>query len=135
MKINVNQIPFEGLVVLEALTAAELELDSVDFKFPQPIRVRLEAQKITNAVTLNVTLKSTLKATCSCCICEFDLELDQRLTFNYQIEKLQDYIDPTQDIREEIILGLPMRVLCKEGCKGLCPGCGKDLNQGNCSCK
>ena len=30
---------------------------------------------------------------------------------------------------------LPMKILCKEDCKGLCPICGKDLNDGDCSCK
>jgi len=30
---------------------------------------------------------------------------------------------------------LPMKILCKEDCKGLCPTCGKDLNEGGCDCK
>ena len=30
---------------------------------------------------------------------------------------------------------LPMKILCKDDCKGLCPICGKDLNDGDCNCK
>lgn len=37
-------------------------------------------------------------------------------------------------LREQVLLALPLRVLCREDCKGLCPTCGKDLNQGACSC-
>ncbi len=37
-------------------------------------------------------------------------------------------------IREQILLAMPMRTLCKQSCKGLCMHCGKDLNTGNCAC-
>ncbi|HKX12439.1 MAG TPA: DUF177 domain-containing protein [bacterium] len=36
---------------------------------------------------------------------------------------------------EEITLALPMRFLCREDCRGLCPRCGKNLNQGDCGCQ
>jgi uncharacterized protein len=36
---------------------------------------------------------------------------------------------------EQIELALPMKFICDEGCKGLCPNCGADLNQGACACK
>jgi uncharacterized protein len=37
-------------------------------------------------------------------------------------------------IREQILLAVPAKVTCREDCKGLCPHCGKNLNQGSCSC-
>lgn len=37
-------------------------------------------------------------------------------------------------VREDIYLALPSRFLCGENCKGLCPLCGKDLNDGECGC-
>ena len=37
-------------------------------------------------------------------------------------------------IRDALTLELPLRVLCKEDCKGLCPKCGVNLNTGSCSC-
>jgi uncharacterized protein len=40
-----------------------------------------------------------------------------------------------EEIREAVILGLPMRPLCKESCLGLCPHCGEDRNQGPCRCE
>jgi uncharacterized protein len=43
---------------------------------------------------------------------------------------------PLKEIfREEILLQLPMRSLCDEGCKGLCPGCGVNLNNEECRCR
>jgi uncharacterized protein len=37
-------------------------------------------------------------------------------------------------LREQVLLALPMRITCREDCKGLCPQCGKNLNQERCSC-
>jgi uncharacterized protein len=37
-------------------------------------------------------------------------------------------------VREAIILSLPLKPLCSEDCKGLCPICGTDLNRSQCSC-
>lgn len=44
-------------------------------------------------------------------------------------------IDISSDVREYALLSIPMKKLCKENCKGLCPNCGKDLNKEQCSCK
>lgn len=45
-----------------------------------------------------------------------------------------DEIDLSPYFREEIALQVPIQVLCSEECKGLCPGCGADLNAEACSC-
>ncbi len=37
-------------------------------------------------------------------------------------------------INREILMNWPMKVLCKEECKGICTKCGKDLNDGECNC-
>jgi DUF177 domain-containing protein len=38
-------------------------------------------------------------------------------------------------LREQILLAVPLKAMCKEDCKGLCPHCGKNLNAGQCSCE
>lgn len=38
-------------------------------------------------------------------------------------------------VTDDIFLNLPAKFLCNEDCKGLCPRCGADLNDGSCSCK
>jgi uncharacterized protein len=37
-------------------------------------------------------------------------------------------------LREQVLLALPLRAICREDCKGLCPHCGKNLNAEQCSC-
>lgn len=46
-----------------------------------------------------------------------------------------DEIDLTDALRDNVLLELPMKPLCSEECKGLCPKCGQNLNEGVCSCQ
>jgi len=46
-----------------------------------------------------------------------------------------DTIDVDDLVREQIELALPMSKLCREDCRGLCPECGANLNDGDCGCK
>lgn len=45
-----------------------------------------------------------------------------------------DEIDFAHDIEEQVAMGVPLKPLCDEGCKGLCSSCGADLNSGSCEC-
>ena len=46
-----------------------------------------------------------------------------------------DYkLDVDSLLRDDILLELPSKLLCKEDCKGLCSKCGKNLNEGSCGC-
>ncbi len=38
-------------------------------------------------------------------------------------------------LREQVLLAVPLKTICREDCKGLCPHCGKNLNEGQCSCE
>lgn len=46
-----------------------------------------------------------------------------------------DTIDFDEIVREQILLAVDMRSLCRTDCKGLCPNCGADLNEGDCGCQ
>jgi uncharacterized metal-binding protein YceD (DUF177 family) len=43
-------------------------------------------------------------------------------------------VDRTDEIREELLLSVPMRFLCSEECQGICPGCHVNLNAEKCKC-
>ena len=44
-------------------------------------------------------------------------------------------LDITTPLFEEMLLEMPSKILCREDCRGLCPRCGKNLNEGGCDCK
>ena len=73
-------------------------------------------------------------APCSRCLREFEKPIVLDIKLNYPLDKGLTYIDLDSDIREEIILDYPIRLLCGENCQGLCVKCGKNLNEGGCNC-
>ena len=83
-------------------------------------------------------VRGTLSLPCACicgrCGGDFEAvfaEQDYCEAFNVAgLERL----DLTESAREGIILALPSYPICKEACKGLCPHCGKNLNEGACAC-
>ena len=150
MKIDINKIPLEGLTLEEEVNPSGLDLETDIVKFLEPIKIRAEVSKITNAVTVNLSLSGSMHLNCSRCLREFNVALKKILRLNYQVNKSEPIIDTStslechgersrtidlnQDIREEIILDYPIKPLCNPDCKGLCPKCGKNLNEGGCSC-
>ena len=44
-------------------------------------------------------------------------------------------LDISTDVRDAVMISMPMRMLCDDDCKGLCPSCGVNLNNESCDCK
>lgn len=44
-------------------------------------------------------------------------------------------VDLTDEVRQAILVSLPIRTLCGESCRGLCPVCGTNLNESQCGCE
>jgi len=61
---------------------------------------------------------------------EREVEADDMDTAFYE----NDEIDLGQLMQEQFYLALPMKPLCKDDCKGLCPNCGTNLNKATCDC-
>jgi len=134
VKIDINKIPLEGLILEEEVSPSVLDLETDTVKFSEPIKIRAEVSRITNAVTVELNLDGSIRLSCSRCLREFNVALKKILRLNYQVNKSEPIIDLNQDIKEEIILDYPIKPLCNPDCKGLCPKCGKNLNEGGCSC-
>lgn len=134
MKINANQIPFEGLTLEEEVSSRELELETERVKLRQPVKAKAGIVKITNAVSINLTLSASIYTDCSRCLNEVKIDLNKEVKLNYRVGSPSEVIDLNPDIREEIMLEYPVKPLCKPDCRGLCPKCGKNLNEGSCKC-
>lgn len=91
-------------------------------------------------------LTSALAASCRRCLADVRLELDAEVRALFTEDPAEDEtayavaaeageIDLSDMVREELILAVAEYVLCREECKGLCAQCGKDLNDGPCSCR
>jgi len=134
VKIGINKIPPEGLTLEEEVAPGKLDLETEIVKFHSPLKIEAHVLKITNAITVDLGLTAAISLSCSRCLREFEVGLCKNLKLNYAVDKSEQVIDLDPDIREEIILDYPIKPLCSPGCKGLCPRCGNDLNEGECSC-
>lgn len=73
---------------------------------------------------------------CSRCAGEFVREVaEDPYVRSYELPDETESVDLTPDMREATLLALPAYPVCKAECLGLCPKCGKDLNEGPCACK
>jgi len=135
MKIDINRIPTGGLTLEEEIPPAALDLETEIVKFRSPVRIRADISKITNALTMRLVLNARICMNCARCLNEFEIVFKKDLQLNYPINKTEMVIDLDPDIRQEIILDYPIKPLCNPDCKGLCPKCGINLNEGDCNCK
>lgn len=126
----------------------ELDLTQVELYGNRPIRrpVRVTGAIVNRAgvVMLEARAQFLFEGTCDRCLMEFtrpyDIPVEHILVTALENEDsdfvlLQDYQLPLDElVRDDILLELPYKNLCREDCRGLCPQCGKNLNDGLCGC-
>ena len=126
------------------LDIADIDIDGV-FPFRTPIDVTATAKN--RASLVNLTIRACFSYSRSCDRCSTDFTREMDMLFEHKLAQTlvddgnDDYIE-TPDFKIEledivisdILLSLPQKNLCKDDCKGLCQICGKNLNEGDCSC-
>ena len=118
-----------------------------DVDFTEPITVTGYVKNMAGYMVLSANVKVTYHTMCARCaepvssILEISFEKDIASSGEVS-EDNDDYIiiedkklDLLPPVEEEIMLEMPSRTLCKEDCLGLCQKCGKNLNEGDCSCE
>jgi len=153
MKLEIRQITPEGSDFHFTETAEEMEISSEGVKFPNPITIDLTAALTGDEIICQGEVYTTVEVECSRCLNNYDLEIKADLQFVVQIldsviesgiegdedyeiiPKTQTILDISSRVRDAIVLSIPLKPLCDEDCRGLCPLCGANLNDGDCDCK
>ncbi|HNX80632.1 MAG TPA: DUF177 domain-containing protein [Candidatus Omnitrophota bacterium] len=134
MKIRLSQIAFDGSEFNDSIDPKTLDLDTDVIHFLGPLAVKAEVSRITNAVLVKVLLTGKVELICSRCLQPIKTDLHKEVALTYMVEPRDLSLDLDPDIREELILDYSINPLCSATCKGLCPRCGKNLNEGGCTC-
>ena len=128
----------------------DLDLSDVDFGglYPaqNPVVVTGDVWNTAGMLLLQFEAGTTLKSVCDRCLKPFDNPKSVRCEYvlaeqvedesNDDIIVLENGCVDVGDLaRTAFILEMDAKTLCSEDCKGICPGCGVDLNQGSCTCK
>ena len=112
----------------------------------QPVYVTGRVKNSADVLVLEGQAKSVLDYTCDRCMGRFSREKTVKLSYmlaeemegeeDGEIVLLDDgEIDIGDLAYTAFILDMDTKHLCSEDCKGLCPGCGANLNQEDCRCK
>jgi uncharacterized protein len=122
--------------------------------FLAPLRIHLSIAREFDHIRVNGRVETSLRLDCARCLVEYQLDINSPFTifFMRTLEIAQDEeveladndlisstyegneIDFTSEITEQIILEIPIKPLCRDDCRGLCPNCGAELNVADCSC-
>ncbi|MBI1883050.1 MAG: DUF177 domain-containing protein [Chlamydiae bacterium] len=134
MKVYVDRIPEEGLLLEGEESGEIVDMGEGHEKFSENILVRLHVYKVSGKLIVTGSLSTHALLSCGRCLEVFSYLIDnKKFTYDCDIEG-RDIIDLTEPVREDIIIGLPVRPLCREGCRGLCNRCGQNLNVKKCKC-
>jgi len=127
------------------LDAQELEITSQELELCSPVQMVGTMSNVGDVLLLKAVLTAEVKRMCGRCLKEFSAETKAEVlekfypqgTANLEKDAFvydSDVIDITEPLRESLLLAEPIQALCKEDCRGLCPVCGADLNDGDCGC-
>ena len=116
------------------------------YPISRPVIVEGVVRNRAELLSLELTASTTLDAVCDRCgevfdkpfhlDCEYLLATELEDEENDEILLLEDgTVDLGELSREVFILNMPTKLLCREDCRGLCPGCGVNLNYEVCRCK
>ena len=114
----------------------------------EPVRAEGQVRNTAGVLMMTGMIRTTIHGTCDRCANQFhrdvELPIDVVLVTELACEENEDeWVFPLEGdsadlddiVRTVFVLDLDSRLLCKEDCKGLCCRCGKDLNDGPCSCQ
>ena len=163
MEIRLEQIKEDGLTLeieksVETFPILTEMIANGECEFAAPLRTALRALRIGDLVEIDGDIETSVRLPCSRCLQPFETPLKSSFTLTY-MQQAADVMEDTEPqevelsaedmgivyfqgekinlkdtIQEQVVMAFPLRALCKQDCKGLCPKCGADLNEDPCDC-
>jgi uncharacterized protein len=152
MIVDIDRLPREGLKISRNFELFHDEIVEEDAVFLLPLHADITVKKIGEEVYVKGKIKTLLSFVCSRCLVPFEFPVDSLFDLVYLPEELEvareelsgddletSYyysrkLDLKEVILEQLNLTFPVKPLCSETCRGICPVCGKNINNGDCSC-
>lgn len=134
MKLRVRDVQTRRELDLEEqIPAAELDVETADHpRLVKPVDVQVHAEIQDDEVFAQIGAEARVQLPCARCLEPFETTLSLQCEATAPIT--QDYLDVTEEVRQQLLLALPPQPLCRDNCKGICASCGKNLNKGACAC-
>ena len=152
MVIDVSSIlkEFGGKVSFDdKAEISDLSFGGGDYRFNEPLSVKGGISNTGGALALKADISGVMTTQCARCMKDIEVPIDFKLSETLMRSDDGETVPEDEDvivfegntvsldeiIENNFIMNLSPRYLCSEDCKGLCPKCGADLNEGDCGCE
>jgi len=124
----------------------------LDGRFDKPVNVKVGVEKANRQLLVHARPSTAGRFICDRCLDEFErtVEADYLIVYvqgqetptgdEEDVQEIQylppdmNMLDLGEDVRQFLVLSLPLKTLCRDDCEGLCPVCGGNRNKTRCSC-
>ena len=153
MRIEVESLTAEGKSFEQTYAPGELALEDEHASLVSGVRAWGRASRKNDEVRVSGSLQTSVELRCDRCLGPVPTPVDVDFVANFvrpgdavaEAKELHDEdlevsvydgdsVDLDELVREQILLALPARQLCRDDCRGLCPACRKNLNTESCDC-
>ena len=135
MNIDVSKLSSgREFVLSETWDPLVFDLAMPGWIYTAPCKINAFVKRESGLALVRVSIQAPLRLSCARCFNEFEMILDKTFEWMYPLDLAHKVIFLDDDIREELILSYPQKVLCNPACLGLCARCGADLNKEKCKC-
>ena len=154
MRIRVEDLELHPIVVSKTYASGTLDYHGTDFRQAAPLKVDAVAELVGSEICIRGHLRTRLEARCDRCLGSVAIPIEQELDLVYRPvstiareEEVElpadelgvgffsgDGIELADVVTEQVILAVPMKIVCQADCRGLCPVCGANLNFERCGC-
>lgn len=153
--LDVGQMRDPEARIERTFAAGVLPTDQTICRIAAPVALNVVVRKDRMQFRLVGRVQTTVELTCSRCLDGYEMPIDEAFDVLYlphapaaagEERAVEDddlstafyednVIDLGQLMQEQCYLAVPMKPLCQEGCRGLCPDCGTNLNTASCECR
>ncbi len=155
MFLDAKELAVRRVSLRKSYAPSSLDFHSAEFKQVAPLEVRATAELLDGQIHIRGNLYTRLELICARCLepVQEDVSRDFDLLYRpvnsiAKEEEVQLSLDDTEIaffegdglfladvLAEQVNLSIPMKVICRSDCRGLCPHCGTNLNQEECRCE
>jgi len=133
MRVKIKDIPENGLSVNFAIPKEEVKGRDY-WELASELAVSGKLARTSMSVIIELLCKADKNILCARCLEKVLLPYEISFTRSQSFDSLDREIDLKSIIFQEVELSIPVKELCKDDCKGICPICGVDLNKQDCNC-
>ena len=155
MRITLAELEFHRVIASENYAPGAFDFHGAEFRQAAPLKIDATAELLGAEIRIRGHLATRLEASCDRCLGAVAIPVEHDFDLFYRpvksIAKEEEEIQISEDeleigfysgdgieladvATEQVILSVPMKVICRADCRGLCPGCGANRNLVSCHC-